>query len=95
MASRQEAHVVALRQRHGRGGARRLKERYALAPSDMAIHRVIRQHPELLKTRRKRYRKRRDLSVLKKTLRPFAQGQVDTKDLSDILQYWPLMTRLR
>lgn len=94
MAEPEAARIVALRQRHSRWGARRLKERYALSPSYMAIHRVIRQHPELLKSRRRRYRKRRDLSALKKRLRPFAQGQIDTKDLSDILQYWPLMKRL-
>lgn len=94
MPAAEEGRIVALRQRHPRWGARRLKDRYGLAPSAGAIHRVIRQHPELLRVRRRRYRTRRDLSALKQRLRPFTKGQIDTKDLSDILTYWPFMQRL-
>ena len=54
---------------------------------------MIRQNG-LIKPKHKRWRKRKDLSELKKKLGLFASSQIDTKDLSDIYQYWPLMKRL-
>ncbi|OIO39285.1 MAG: hypothetical protein AUJ71_01080 [Candidatus Omnitrophica bacterium CG1_02_49_16] len=43
-----------------------------------------------VKKRRRRWRKRKDLLDLKKTYAFFEKSQIDTKDLSDILNYWPL-----
>jgi cob(I)alamin adenosyltransferase len=93
MRAKQEARVVELRVKHPKWGAWRLQDRYGLNVSTGAIERVIRQHG-LVRSKRRRYRKRRDLSALKKRLQPFQSAQVDTKDLSDILQYWPIMKRL-
>ncbi|MBI1883245.1 MAG: transposase [Chlamydiae bacterium] len=90
MAQEDEEKVVNLRESHKKWGARRLKERYRLKGSERAIHRVIAQRCELNKGR-KRAKKRRNLSEMKKQLKFFEKSQVDTKDLSDILNYWPAM----
>lgn len=93
MSGEEEQRIKALRERHPGWGARRLKERYHLKGSYMAVHRVIR-HSGLIKKKKKRWRKRKDLRELKKKMSPFEKGQIDTKDLGDILNYWPMMRRL-
>jgi transposase len=93
MDKEEEERVVELRKQHQSWGARRLKERYGLRGSYTAIHRVIRQYG-LVRKKRRRWRKRKDLSRLKQRMRLFEQSQVDTKDLSDIYQYWPYMRNL-
>lgn len=93
MKREDELRIVELRKKHPSWGARRFKDRYQVAGSYMAIQRVIRQN-NLVKRKRKRWRKRKDLSELKKKLNFFEKSQIDTKDLSDIYQYWPLMKRL-
>ena len=94
MSQADERRVIELRKTHPSWGARRLKERYKVGGSYSAIHRVIRQN-NFIKSKRKRWRKRKDLSELKKKMFFFENSQIDTKDLSDIYQYWPLMKRLR
>jgi transposase len=94
MSQEDEARIIKLRKKHPSWGARRLKDRYKLNPSYSAIHRVIKQN-NLIKPKKKRWRKRRDLSELKKKMFFFENSQIDTKDLSDIYQYWPLMRRLK
>jgi transposase len=93
MGEEDEDRIVELRKRHRSWGARRLKERYGLTGSYTAIHRVIRQHG-LVRKKRRRWRKRKDLSRLKQQMGLFERSQVDTKDLSDIYQYWPYMRSL-
>lgn len=93
MNQKDEAHIIELRKKHPSWGARRLKERYKVHGSYSAIHRVIKQN-NLIKPKRKRWRKRKDLSELKKKMNFFEFSQIDTKDLVDIYQYWPLMKRL-
>ena len=93
MTAEEEARIVELRKRHPSWGARRLKDRYGLEGGYTAINRVIKQNG-LLKRKKKRWRNRKDLSELKKKMAFFENSQIDTKDLSDILQYWPLMKRL-
>ena len=88
-----EAKVIAIRQKLHTFGARPLKDRLGIAYSHTAIHRVIKQNG-LARRRMRRWRKRKNLSELKKTLAFFEKSQIDTKDLSDILNYWPLMRRL-
>ncbi len=85
--------IVARRQSHGAWGARRLKERFDLPGSVTAIHRVL-KHADLVGRKKRRWRRRKDLSAIKKTYALFAHCQLDTKDLSDIVAYWPLMKRL-
>ena len=89
-----EARIVELRRDHPSWGSRRLIDRYHVKGSHGAVHRVIKQN-NLIKPKRKRWRKRKDLSELKKKMKFFENSQVDTKDLSDIYKYWPFMRRLR
>jgi transposase len=94
MNEENEANVVYLREKHkNKWGAIRLKDRYKISGSHTAIHRVIKQRG-LVKKKRRKWRKRKNLSKLKRKFKLFEKNQVDVKDLSDILAYWPLMRRL-
>ena len=93
MDRHKEAEIIALRESHPAWGSQRLKDLYSVPGGYSAIHRVMKQ-AGLIKRKKRRYLRRKDLSALKKTLRFFEKAQVDTKDLSDIYQYWPLMRRL-
>jgi len=88
-----EAKIIELRQKHPSWGPLRLIERYHVKGSNGSVNRVIKQNG-LIKPKKRRWKKRKDLSELKKTMKFFAFSQIDTKDLSDIYQYWPLMKRL-
>lgn len=94
MPEASEWEIVALRKDHPGWGARRLKDIYQVDGAYSAIHRVIKQNG-LVKPKRRRWRKRRDLSELKKKLNFFARSQIDTKDLIDIYKYWPYMKQLK
>jgi transposase-like protein len=94
MKAEDEARVEEVRlQLKCKWGARKLKDRFKLNGGLSAIHRVIKQKG-LMKPKRKKHRKRKDLSALKKKLGLCKRNQVDTKDLSDILNYWPYMKQL-
>jgi len=93
MSRDEEAEIVALRESHPAWGAYRMKNLYAVAGGQSAIHRVMKQ-AGLIKRKKKRWKKRKELSALKDKMKFFEHSQIDTKDLSDILQYWPLMRRL-
>jgi transposase len=93
MDKESEEKIIAARLRLHTFGARPLKDRLGIAYSHTAIHRVMKQ-ADLVQKRKRRHRKRKDLSELKKTYAFFEKSQIDTKDLSDILQYWLLMKRL-
>ena len=88
-----EENIKTLRKKHPSWGARRFKERYGVNGSLSAIHRVIRQKCGFKKKKR-RWRKRKDLSELKKKFKFFEFSQIDTKDLIDIYQYWPYIKGL-
>jgi len=87
-----EAQIVELREKFPSWGSRRLIGHYQVKGSHGSVNRVIKQNG-LIKPKRKRWRKRKDLSDLKKKMKFFENSQIDTKDLSDICQYWPLMRR--
>lgn len=88
-----EDQIIEFRQKHPSWGSRRLIDRYHVKGSHGSVNRVIKQNG-LIKPKKKRWRKRKDLSELKKKMNLFENNQVDTKDLSDICQYWPYMKRL-
>jgi transposase len=88
-----EARIIDLRQRHPRWGPMRLIERYHVKGSNSSVNRVMKQN-DLIKPKKRRWRRRKDLSELKKKMYFFENSQIDTKDLSDIYQYWPYMKRL-
>ena len=89
-----EARIIELRQKHPSWGPWRLLERYHVKGSNGSVNRVIKQN-NLIKPKKKRWRKRKDLSELKKRMNFFENSQIDTKDLSDIYQYWPFMRTLK
>jgi len=82
--------VVALRRQLPTFGARRLQREWKLPLGHTAIERILREHG-LLRPRRRKYRKKRDLAALKETWALFQQISADTKDLDDIPHYWPQM----
>lgn len=89
-----EDRIVELRKEHPAWGSRRFKDLYGVPGSPGAIHRVIKQN-RLLRIKKRRWRRRKNLSALKKNLKFFEKSQIDTKDLSDIYKYWPYMKQLK
>ena len=85
-----ERKIVRLRRRYPGWGPKRLKTYFDLPCSEGAIHRVLRQNG-LVRKRKKKWKKRRDLRKLKAALKPFEKLLLDGKDLKDIEHYWPQM----
>jgi len=88
-----EDKVIELRKTHPAWGPERLKMHYDITVSTKAIARIIRQ-AGLVRKRKKKWKKQRDLRAQKQALKPFQLVQVDVKDLCDINKYWPQMKRL-
>ena len=89
-----ERKVVRLRKDYPFMGARRLKRQHNLSCSHEAIRRILNEHG-LIKKRRKKHKRKKDLAKIKKRWRLFGQLSVDTKDLRDIPHYWPGLKALR
>jgi len=89
-----EVHLVGLRKRHPKLGPQRLKDFYDNIPSNSVCYRVWGENKDLLRPKKKKWIKQKDLRELKKRLKAFEKSQVDTKDLDDILHYWPQKHRL-
>lgn len=87
-----EQRIVALRTMLPTWGAKRLKRDFALPCSEKSIARVLKQQG-LIKKRRRKHQKKQDLRALKAAWPLFSRIVVDTKDLADILEYWPQMRR--
>ena len=85
-----ERKIVKLRKQYPFMGAKRLKYMHNLPCSHEAISRTLRQRG-LVKKRRKKHKRKKDLSKIKKKWKLFGQFSVDTKDLKDIPHYWPQM----
>ena len=85
--------IVNLRKQFPFKGAKRLKREHNLSCSHEAIRRILNEHG-LIKKRRKRHKRKRDLSKIKAKWPLFSQLTVDTKDLKDIPHYWPQMKNL-
>jgi transposase len=82
--------VVQLRRQLPTFGARRLKREWDLPLGHGAIERLWRAQG-LIRPRRRKYRKKRDLAAWKQTWALFQQISADPKDLDDIPHYWPQM----
>jgi hypothetical protein len=89
-----EVRLIELRKRHPSLGPQRLKDFYDDIPSNSTCYRVWGENKDILKPRKKKWVKQKDLRELKKKLKAFEKSQVDTKDLDDILHYWPQKHRL-
>jgi transposase len=81
-----EQRIIEFRKSHMSWGARRIKEVLQLSYSHVAIHRVIKQ-AGLVKPRRKKNKKRKDMSKVRAQIRAFSRFQVDVKYLTDIPEY--------
>lgn len=88
-----EEQIVQLRRRLPRWGQDRLVEEFSLPCSPKTANRVLHTYG-LIRKRKKRWQKRKDLREKKKQMKPFEKMQVDVKDLSDIDRYWPQMKQL-
>jgi len=82
--------IVNLRKQFPFKGAKRLKREHNLSCSAEAIRRILNEHG-LIKKRRKRHKRKRDLGKIKARWPLFGRLTVDTKDLKDIPHYWPQM----
>ncbi|MBI5379775.1 MAG: transposase [Nitrospirae bacterium] len=74
-------------------GGHRLHTEGRLPISGTTCYRIW-QTQGLVKPRRRKHHKKRDLREVKKRFAPFAKLQQDVKDLDDIPTYWPLMRTL-
>jgi transposase len=88
-----EQKIVNLRRQFPFKGAKRLKREHNLSCSHQAIGRILREY-DLVRKRRKKHKRKKDLREMKKRWRLFGQLTVDTKDLKDIPHYWPQMKML-
>ncbi|MCX8014555.1 MAG: helix-turn-helix domain-containing protein, partial [candidate division WOR-3 bacterium] len=88
-----EEKIIELRKSHPAWGPERLKMHYEIPVSTKAIARIIRQ-AGLVKKRKRKWKRQRDLRIQKQALKPFQLLQVDVKDLNDISRYWPQMRSL-
>jgi transposase len=86
--------VAQLRRRYPFMSSRRLKSEFNLPCSHEAIRRILHEY-DLIKRRRKKHKRKRDLREMKKRWKLFGQISVDTKDLKDIPHYWPQMQMLK
>ena len=89
-----EKKVVKLRKQYPFMGAKRLKREHNLPCSHEAMRRILNEHG-LIKKRRKKHKRKKDLSKIKKHWKLFGQFTVDTKDLKDMPHYWPQMKALK
>jgi len=89
-----ERKVVHLRKRYPFMGAKRLERMHSLPCSHEAIRRILHEHG-LIRKRRKKHKRKRDLAKIKRKWKLFGQFTVDTKDLKDIPHYWPQMKTLK
>ena len=85
--------IVHLRKQFPFKGAKRLKREHHLPCSHEAVRRILHEHG-LIRKRRKKHKRKKDLSRIKKKWKLFGQFSTDTKDLKDIPHYWPQMKRL-
>jgi transposase len=90
-----DAHVVELKRQLPSWSAVRLKRDFRLPWSAKAIRRIFRDHNLARRYRRRKHETKRCLREVKKRWRLFQQIDIDTKDLSDIPEYWGRLKRLR
>lgn len=88
-----EERIIELRKTHPAWGPERLIMHYDITPSSKTIGRIIRE-AGLVRKKKKRWKKSRDLREMKKRFKVGEFIMVDVKDNSDIEKYWPQMKAL-
>ena len=76
-------------------GAERLKQLYELPYAPRTIRKIAQACGLKKKNRRKKTQTKRNLREIKRQWALFQQSDLDTKDLSDIPEYWPQMKTLQ
>ena len=94
LSAEAEADIVAARKRAPCLGSRRLRAEFDLPYSEKAINRVLGEHGLLRPRRRRKHETKQRLREVKKKWRFLQQISADTKDLSDIPEYWALREEL-
>jgi len=89
-----EKKIIELREQCPRWGPEQIKYRLGLSISTKTIWRILRQ-AQLIKKRKKKWRRRLDLREKKRLLRGLDFIQIDVKYLCDIPKYWEEYMRLK
>lgn len=87
-------HIVGLQKKYRRLGARQVKILENLRQAPKTIRKFWREAGVSNRRRRKKYITKQNLREVKKKFYLFQQSCEDTKDLTDIPEYWPQMKRL-
>ena len=90
MKKEEEEEIIRIRKKHPYMGAERIKYEFNIKRSPGAIHRVIKESG-LVRSRKKKYKVKRDLREVKEKLKAFEKIQIDLKELKDIPQYYPYL----
>ena len=94
LSAEAEAEILAARKKAPCLGSRRLRAEFDLPYSEKAINRVLGEHGLLRPRRRRKHETKRLLREVKRKWRFLQQIDVDTKNLSDIPEYWALREEL-
>jgi len=89
-----EEKIVSYREKYPTIGSRQIARELSIPYSHVAVHRLLRERG-LVKKRRKKWRRKRDLREVKAKLREFEKIQVDVKHLDDIPEFYPAYFRYR
>lgn len=90
MKKEEEEQIIKIRKKHPYMGAERIKYEFNIKRSPGAIHRVITESG-LVRSRKKKYKVKRDLREVKEKLKVLEKIQIDLKELRDIPQYYPYL----
>lgn len=90
----EEEGIVELRKRFPRMGGLRMREEFERGPSGRTLTNIFRRHA-LMRPRRTKAVKKRDLRKVKERLAAFEQVQVDTKHLTDLPELFPFLRKHR
>jgi len=90
----EERKIIKLRKRLPKWGQDRLKSEFNLPYSTKTINRVLKQNG-LIKKRKKKWKKRRDLREKKRQMKVFEKIQIDVKELTDIENYFSQFIRMK
>lgn len=91
----EQINIVRLKKKYKRIGAEQVKILENLQHSAKTIRKTWRNNGLSSRRRRKKHITKQNLREIKKHFRLFEQSCEDTKDLIDIPEYWPQMTRKR
>ena len=87
-------HIIALRKKYCRLGAIQVKTLENITQAPKTIRKFWKEAGVSRRRRKKKYIVKRNLREIKKRFYLFQQSCEDTKDLTDIPEYWPQMKRL-